>query len=78
MVLYGNNTGGNVKSNLIPFLISDLEIGTREYGFIARPKDMDPDDEDRLYQRHLRKMGVDARVVEGTVKVMCEDQTGRV
>ena len=66
-----------MKSNRIPLLISDLEIGTREYGFIARPKDMDPDDEDRLYQRHLRKMGVVARVFDGVVKVMGEDTDAR-
>jgi hypothetical protein len=71
---------GNMNTNKtrVALLFSDATFGTHEYGFITRWPGMDPDDEDRLYQRHLRKMGVDARVFDGTVKVMGEDQTGRV
>lgn len=36
-------------------LMSDLEFGTHEYGFIPRIKGEDPDDEDLRYQRFVQK-----------------------
>jgi len=70
---------GNMNTNKtrVALLFSDLTFGTHEYGFITRWPGMDPDDEDRLYQRHLRSLGVVARVVEGTVKVMHDDCDNR-
>ena len=58
-------------------LFSDETFGTNEWGFITRWPGMCSDDEDVLYQRHLRGMGVIARVVEGEVKVMHDDCDNR-
>lgn len=38
----------------IPLLMSDLEIGCKQYGFIKRRKGECGDDEDLRYQRHVQ------------------------
>ena len=66
----------NTKTR-VALLFSDETFGTNEWGFITRWPGMCSDDEDVLYQRHLRGMGVIARVVEGEVKVMHDDCDNR-
>jgi len=61
----------------VPLLFSDETFGTHEWGFIPRLPGADPDDEDRAYGRHLRGLGLDARVVEGIARVMHEDCDNR-
>jgi hypothetical protein len=58
----------------IPLTFSDFTFGTKEYGYIPRPAGSEPDDEDMLYQRHVRRvLGLTgARVVEGTLIVPAE------
>lgn len=59
----------------VPLLFSDETFGTHEWGFI--PRLQDPDDEDLAYTRHLRRLGVDGRVVEGIARVMHEECDNR-
>jgi len=66
-----------ITKNTLPILFSDVDYGTVEYGFISRVTGADPDDEDLTYERHLRKMGLTARVVDGFVKVMHADCDNR-
>ena len=66
----------NTKTR-VALLFSDETFGTNEWGFITRWPGMCSDDEDGLYQRHLRGMCVIARVVEGEVKVMHDDCDNR-
>lgn len=49
------------KARSIPLLLSDVEIGTKEFGFIPRkPDESDPEEasdrEDSRYQRHVRTL----------------------
>lgn len=54
----------------IPLLFSDLSYGTHEYGFLVRKPTQDSDDEDARYQMHLKNQGVEARVVDGKVRIV--------
>jgi len=54
---------------IIHLLYNDNQIGTHEHGFIPRKDGEDPDDEDRRYQRHLRGLGINARVYDAKVKI---------
>lgn len=56
----------------IELLFSDVSFGTHEYGFIPRSLNSEDSEnsseqEDREYQRFLRKSNPQARVVEGIV-----------
>lgn len=55
---------------VIPLLFADASYGTQEYGFLVRKPGQDPDDEDARYQSHLKKQGVEARVVDGKVRIV--------
>lgn len=54
---------------VIDMLFSDVTFGTKEFGYIARREDEDPDDEDARYERHLKQRGVPASVLHGRVFV---------
>jgi hypothetical protein len=45
----------------IPLLFSDTTLGTQEFGTITRTLDGDPNDDDRRYERHLRRTRPDLR-----------------
>lgn len=51
----------------IEMLFSDVSFGTQEYGFIPRGKNRDEDSEDVRYSRHLRSLGIVAKVANGYV-----------
>ena len=57
----------------IEMTFSDVEFGTKEYGYIPRKraKGVDDDDaclsEDSRYRKHLASQGVEARVFDGYV-----------
>ena len=60
----------------INLLFSDTDFGTHEWGFIPRKVDsLNPEDasdsEDARYQRHLARLGISARVVDGVIRVPC-------
>lgn len=54
----------------IELLFSDVDFGVHEWGFLPRMDD--PDDEDVAYQKHLRAIGIDARVSDGIVRLKAE------
>jgi hypothetical protein len=70
--------GAAVKKKTIELLISDLDIGCDELGWMPRnlkwtvggmlaTRGYDPDDEDAAYARFVKKnKGIDIRVVHGT------------
>ena len=49
---------------------SDIDFGCKELGWIPREVGEDPDDEDLAYKSFLKKKGIRANVVEGTVRLM--------
>lgn len=65
----------NTNETRVHLLFSDHSFGTKEWGFIPRLRDAD--DEDMAYARHLRQLGVAARVVGGVVRVMHTDCDNR-
>jgi hypothetical protein len=63
------------KTRIPLILAGDTLFGTEEWGWLNRLPD--PDDEDLAYQRHLKRMGIAARVVEGTIWLMHSDCDNR-
>jgi hypothetical protein len=58
----------------IELLFSDVSFGTHEFGFLPRklgPGDAEDagDSEDARYRKHLARMGIEARVVGGVVRI---------
>ena len=53
----------------IELLFSDTAFGC-ELGYIPRRSGEDPDDEDRRYERCLKKIGCSARVIDGKVYIV--------
>lgn len=61
---------------------SDASYGCKEYGFIPRPSldivlslpndECASDEEDRVYEKHLKKLGFDFTVVDGQIWVNSE------
>jgi hypothetical protein len=52
----------------IELLFSDVSFGTHEFGFL--PRKLGPgDSEDARYRKHLARMGIEARVVGGVVRL---------
>ena len=64
-----------MASRRIELSSSDLRFGCQEFGFIPRLQahetspGYETDDEELAYERHLKELGVRARVIEGTIYV---------